>query len=50
MGQTVAAIPSGESHPTRRNLKKKLRFVTRKRLVKTLQGNSHCGELLPSKD
>jgi hypothetical protein len=27
-----------------------LRFVTRKRLVKTLQRNSHCGELLPSKD
>jgi hypothetical protein len=26
-----------------------LRFVTRKRLVKTLQRNSHCGELLPSK-
>jgi hypothetical protein len=27
-----------------------LRFVTRKRLVKTLQMNNHCGELLPSKD
>jgi hypothetical protein len=27
-----------------------LRFVTRKRLVKTLQRNSHCGELLLSKD
>jgi hypothetical protein len=27
-----------------------LRFLTRKRLVKTLQRNSHCGELLPSKD
>jgi hypothetical protein len=26
-----------------------LNFVTRKRLVKTLQRNSHCGELLPSK-
>jgi hypothetical protein len=25
-------------------------FVTRKRLAKTLQRNSHCGELLPSKD
>jgi hypothetical protein len=25
------------------------RFVTRKRLVITLQRNSHCGELLPSK-
>jgi hypothetical protein len=27
-----------------------LRFVTRKRLVKTLQRNSHCGQLLPSND
>jgi hypothetical protein len=27
-----------------------LRFVTRKRLVITLQMNSHCGELLPHKD
>jgi hypothetical protein len=27
-----------------------LRFVTRKRLVKTLHMNSHCEELLPSKD
>jgi hypothetical protein len=27
-----------------------LRFVTRKRLVKTLKRNSRCGELLPSKD
>jgi hypothetical protein len=27
-----------------------LRFVTRKRLVKTLERNSHCVELLPSKD
>jgi hypothetical protein len=27
-----------------------LRFVTRKRLVKTLQRNSHCGELLASED
>jgi hypothetical protein len=27
-----------------------LRFVTRKRLVKTLQRNSHCGMRLPSKD
>jgi hypothetical protein len=27
-----------------------LRFVTRKRLVKTLQSNSHCRELLPGKD
>jgi hypothetical protein len=27
-----------------------LRFVTRKRPVKILQKNSHCGELLPSKD
>jgi hypothetical protein len=27
-----------------------LRFVTRKRLVKTLQRNSHCRELLLSKD
>jgi hypothetical protein len=26
-----------------------LRFVARKRLVKTLQWNSHCGELLPRK-
>jgi hypothetical protein len=26
-----------------------LRFVTRKRLVKTLQRNSHCGELLLSR-
>jgi hypothetical protein len=27
-----------------------LRFVTRKRLVKTLQSNIHCGELLSRKD
>jgi hypothetical protein len=27
-----------------------LRLATRKRLVKTLQRNSHCGELLPRKD
>jgi hypothetical protein len=27
-----------------------LRFVTMKRPVKILQRNSHCGELLPSKD
>jgi hypothetical protein len=27
-----------------------LRFVTKKRLVKTLQRNSHCGVLLPNKD
>jgi hypothetical protein len=27
-----------------------LRSVTRKRLVKTLQRNSHCEELLPSKE
>jgi hypothetical protein len=27
-----------------------LRFVTRKRLAKTLQRNSHCRELLASKD
>jgi hypothetical protein len=27
-----------------------LRFVTRKRLVKTLQRNSHCGEVLPRND
>jgi hypothetical protein len=27
-----------------------LRFFTRTHLVKTLQGNSHCGELLPRKD
>jgi hypothetical protein len=27
-----------------------LRFVSRKRLVKTLQRNSHCWELLPSND
>jgi hypothetical protein len=27
-----------------------LRFVTKKRLEKTLQRNSQCGELLPSKD
>jgi hypothetical protein len=27
-----------------------LRFVTRKRLVKMLQWNRHCGELLPNKD
>jgi hypothetical protein len=27
-----------------------LRVVTRKRLVKTRRKNSHCGELLPSKD
>jgi hypothetical protein len=27
-----------------------VRFVTRKRLVKTLQRYSHCGELLLSKD
>jgi hypothetical protein len=26
-----------------------LRFATRKRLVKTLERNSHCGELLPRK-
>jgi hypothetical protein len=29
---------------------RKRRFVTRKCLVKTRQGNSHCGELLPSND
>jgi hypothetical protein len=27
-----------------------LRFVTRKRILKTLQRNSHCGYMLPSKD
>jgi hypothetical protein len=27
-----------------------LSFVTRKRLVRTLQMTSHCGELLPSND
>jgi hypothetical protein len=27
-----------------------LSFVTRKRLVKTIQRNSHCGKLLPRND
>jgi hypothetical protein len=46
-GFTCGVLTSGQRKQNNLHL---LRFVTRKRLVKTLQRNSHCGELLPSKD
>jgi hypothetical protein len=39
---------SVNQHTTEAEESPSLRFVTRKRLVKTLQRNSHCWELLPS--